>query len=73
MLIALAIMSARYEWIVLALAPSFVYLTSLALLSYTLAAIGTVIAWRLRTSRQSNLPSTRSAAREPAAQGLDAY
>ena len=49
MLIALAIMSARYEWIVLALAPSFVYLTSLALLSYTLAAIGTVIAWRLRT------------------------
>ena len=53
MLIALAIMSARYEWIILALAPAFVYLTSLALLSYTLGAIGTAFAWRVRTVHES--------------------
>jgi hypothetical protein len=70
MLIALAIMSARYEWTILALAPSFVYLTSLALLSYTLAAIGTAVAWRLRKSCHpdpASTPQTSLIASAPAA------
>lgn len=61
LLIALAIMSARYEWVILALAPAFVYLTSLALLSYTLGALGTLIAWRLRKAREPDYSVSRGA------------
>jgi alpha-1,2-mannosyltransferase len=61
LLIALAIMAARYEWIVLALAPSFVYLvhgtvtkwSGAGTMTYAVAAAGTALGWWLRVDRQA--------------------
>jgi alpha-1,2-mannosyltransferase len=68
LLIALAIMSARYEWIVLALAPSFVYLvhgnvthwSGAGTMIYAAAGLGTATAWwlRVRPARTARTPAT---------------
>jgi hypothetical protein len=56
LLIALAVVSARYEWLAVALAPSFVYLTGAALVSYLVGAIAAFGLWRLRLRRQDEVP-----------------
>jgi alpha-1,2-mannosyltransferase len=68
LLIALAIMSARYEWLVLGFAPSFVYLvhdtvtpwSGAGTIIYAIAAAGTVLVWWLRVSaaRRARTPAT---------------
>jgi alpha-1,2-mannosyltransferase len=71
LLIALAVMSARYEWVVLALAPSFVYLvhgtvthwSGAGTLIYAVAAAATALGWWLRistTHRARTRATTRS-------------